>query len=509
MSIRFCLVGLLFLTACGDDVPIGPNPSPAANASGDADATVVDAAAEVVGDGGEAGTDVTERPDASQDAAPDTQPDLGIAPCSVQSCDDKNPCTTDSCAAGQCDYAANVASCDDDNACTGADKCAAGVCGGTTLACNDWDACTADSCAPATGCFHSAIVDACGNGVCGCGETPDSCAVDCFCGNGDCDGLETASTCVGDCGFLVAHTTDPCTTPGSWTGCAYGYVCVARSAVGGGNICVADFDTWGVLADGLSEFTDHVDSIRDARTGLEWAKATLEGQDWTSALSVCTTQSYGGHLDWRLPTIAELTTLVDFSAGKPACIAPGLDWPATTWDWPYWGNVSDLNGAVARSVRFDDGALDGAGYGAAGRARCVRGGTDGSAPSGQGSRFSLAEGGKVILDRLTNLRWQADVDLTFYAWNDAKLHCANGTPNLPGKGWRLPTIRELQSIIDRQQLWPATNALFNSTPTLVWSTTQAASLQSDAWFADLASGSSFTGGKSVEGSTQCVRTGSL
>ncbi len=69
-------------------------------------------------------------------------------------CDDKNPCTNDSCdAMAGCAHGANSQPCDDGNACTTGDACSAGVCKGT---------------APV-----------CGNGVCDCGESNASCVADC------------------------------------------------------------------------------------------------------------------------------------------------------------------------------------------------------------------------------------------------------------------------------------------------------------------------------------------
>ncbi|MCO4762094.1 MAG: hypothetical protein KC502_11355 [Myxococcales bacterium] len=69
-------------------------------------------------------------------------------------CDDKNPCTTDSCdkAAG-CAHIANQASCDaDGNACTVGDGCKDKLClKGAKKPCDDSNACTTDSCDPKTG----------------------------------------------------------------------------------------------------------------------------------------------------------------------------------------------------------------------------------------------------------------------------------------------------------------------------------------------------------------------
>ncbi len=98
---------------------------------------------------------------------------------STAACNDNNACTDDLCE-GTCKHVNNQAKCTDANTCTTTDFCAAGVCvGGAPLICNDGKPCTADSCVPATGCAHAAIVDVCGNGKCGCGETVAVCPADC------------------------------------------------------------------------------------------------------------------------------------------------------------------------------------------------------------------------------------------------------------------------------------------------------------------------------------------
>ena len=52
--------------------------------------------------------------------------------CTVDAdCDDKNPCTDDSCGAAGCVRANNTRSCDDGKYCTGSDTCAGGVCAGS------------------------------------------------------------------------------------------------------------------------------------------------------------------------------------------------------------------------------------------------------------------------------------------------------------------------------------------------------------------------------------------
>jgi cysteine-rich repeat protein len=71
-------------------------------------------------------------------------------------CDDENPCTTDSCdESSGCQNVNNSDPCDDGNACTTSDTCGGGSCnGGPALVCNDGNGCTDDSCNPASGCVY-------------------------------------------------------------------------------------------------------------------------------------------------------------------------------------------------------------------------------------------------------------------------------------------------------------------------------------------------------------------
>lgn len=60
--------------------------------------------------------------------------------------------------------------------------------------------------------------------------------------------------------------------------------------------------------------------VTDNVTGLMWARnANLFGEAaWASQLENCASLEYGGYSDWRLPTICELQSLVDFGYANPA-----------------------------------------------------------------------------------------------------------------------------------------------------------------------------------------------
>ncbi len=72
-------------------------------------------------------------------------------------CDDSNPCTVDACdlKTGACSNAPTSGACDDGDACTDGDTCQAGKCGaGSKKSCDDKNPCTIDSCEGGKGCTY-------------------------------------------------------------------------------------------------------------------------------------------------------------------------------------------------------------------------------------------------------------------------------------------------------------------------------------------------------------------
>jgi len=329
-------------------------------------------------------------------------------------------------------------------------RCVRGYTCSTAAECDDANANTGDTCDLTAGCIHTPI-EPCGNGVC--------------------DGEETVASCAADCAFLIAHTAGSCTTPGAWDSCPDGYICVARAVAAGGNLCVADFDTWPVLPEtrALADYSEDTELATDLKTGLSWAKESIANKTWASALTACTAKTYGGLADWRLPTAAELDTVSDFAHYGPASVVPGLVWP--TDPWYYWSDVPFPGGGNAWTVICSNGTAYAEAGSYAYRVRCVRS-PAGAAPAGSGMRFVAVDAGAAILDRVTGLRWSASLPPDLYAWADAKTYCANNTAALPGTGWRLPTVRELRSIVTRKESNPLFVTVWSGEASwLAWSAT--------------------------------------
>jgi hypothetical protein len=80
---------------------------------------------------------------------------------------------------------------------------------------------------------------------------------------------------------------------------------------------------------------------------------------------------FAGHTDWRIPTIAELQTILDCSFGLP-CIDPIFGPTATSFYWSSTSNASDP--LFAWVVDFVDGDVFNSNKSFGVRVRAVRGG---------------------------------------------------------------------------------------------------------------------------------------
>jgi hypothetical protein len=241
--------------------------------------------------------------------------------------------------------------------------------------------------------------------------------------------------------------------------------------------------------------------VRDEVTGLSWQRAVdADSYDLAHAVGYCTGLTLGGHRDWRLPAMIELASIADTSQADPAADPIAF---ANTPAVPFWSSQKDItNSGLGWYVFFKSGGvfvgndvLDPA------RVRCVRGAS--SCGDDVGGIYSLA--GDLAHDAFTKLTWQRAVAHDNFTWEGAKSHCETLDSN--GGGWRLPSLRELLTLVDVTRVEPATDTLaFPDTPSeFFWSSSPSSAPVGSAWGVNFTRGSSGAGLVATKAHVRCTR----
>jgi hypothetical protein len=191
-------------------------------------------------------------------------------------------------------------------------------------------------------------------------------------------------------------------------------------------------------------------TVRDDVTGLVWQQTPPSTQyTWAGAKTYCSTLSILGGRTWRLPTPIELASLIDDSVASPGPTIYATAFPATPAG-NYWTSLPavDATPASAWAVGFSGGFVDIYPTSMTFYLRCVSVGpsvsTDAGAPP---ARYTNV--GATVYDAGTRLTWQQFPAPTPLTWTDATAYCASSiVANLGGTGWRLPTKKELLTLVD-------------------------------------------------------------
>jgi hypothetical protein len=218
---------------------------------------------------------------------------------------------------------------------------------------------------------------------------------------------------------------------------------------------------------GLPNPTDYKDqgdgTVRDNVTGLVWQKAvdaTTQKLTWDAAKSYCAGLTLAGRT-WRLPTRIELLSIVDFTRVGPAIDTqafPGVPGGAYHWTSSPWV-VSQIATKPQYSwiVNFYEGLTSNAGArDAAEFARCVSSSKQGPMPK----QYSLLPGGEVA-DNETGLIWVQATSPETHTQTDALSYCQN--LGLNGHTFRLPSIKELSTLVDENPPISAVSPAINKT----------------------------------------------
>jgi hypothetical protein len=188
------------------------------------------------------------------------------------------------------------------------------------------------------------------------------------------------------------------------------------------------------------QYTSAGGTVTDAITGLTWEQGNAPADTWDAQVARCSSLSTYGYTDWRLPTRLEIITIIDAGRTQPTfdtSVFSSTPMPS----YYYWlGQELDGVPTAAWLADWTSSRLTWNGKNAKDSAKCVRG----TALSGT---LTASDSGLTVYDSRTNLTWQRTVDGTKYAWLDAISYC-NSLSLESMAGWRLPTVKELQTLID-------------------------------------------------------------
>jgi Protein of unknown function (DUF1566)/Viral BACON domain len=228
-------------------------------------------------------------------------------------------------------------------------------------------------------------------------------------------------------------------------------------------------------------YTDNGDgTITDNNTGLIWIKEPQGKMTWYDAISNVPSFSLAGYSDWRVPTIKELYSLINFNGVTGQTETNSTPYLDTTYFNFYYGDTSlgeriidcqyisstsyvstTMNGnATFFGVNFADGRIKGYGKSQRFYVRYVRGG------SGYGENNFVNNGDGTITDQANGLMWMQNDSGHLNAGdnNDGKMNwqqALNWAENLEYGGhsdWRLPNAKELQALVDYTRSPATTNS---------------------------------------------------
>jgi hypothetical protein len=125
-------------------------------------------------------------------------------------------------------------------------------------------------------------------------------------------------------------------------------------------------------------------------------------------------------------------------------------------------------------------------------------------------RFVDALDGTAVLDKETGLVWAKMPDATQRSWQDSMVYCSS--LYLGGRlGWRLPTLEELGSLVDRSNpdtvKLPAGHPFQNAAPGNYWSSSVKTDNVANAWAVSMSNGGVVGGTKTGNGLAWAVRGG--
>ena len=255
--------------------------------------------------------------------------------------------------------------------------------------------------------------------------------------------------------------------------------------------------------------------VKEEQSNLYWqdniqAKTTIE--KFAEAESYCATLILNDIDSWRLPTYNELLTIVNYERRQPSV----YDIFQNTNDKEYWTQTkSAANESLYRwtihfltgAVHFQTGAYPQT-FSTTHNVRCV---SDEFANKRLKER-DLSKNGDIVTDNIHRLLWQDTLNTKVdkHSFSEADAYCDNLSLGGLTSGWRIPTVKELASLIKLEAYDPAidgnvTNVAYSDA---YWTNDVQSGLDTSRWdinFKDAVINLTGTNHASFDQYVRCVR----
>lgn len=254
-------------------------------------------------------------------------------------------------------------------------------------------------------------------------------------------------------------------------------------------------------------------TITDTITGLMWQKFDFGELSYENAIIYCDSLTLAGYNDWRLPTPFESFSILNLQNTNPAINTAFFPKSQAEYWWTsglqfndaskVW--VTNSGGGIGNHLKTETISAGGT------KNYFVRAVRDVIDPPIIPNRFIDNKDG-TITDLVTQLEWQQTPDVLTKTWEESLLYAEN-LMFASKTDWRLPSIRELQSISDESCGSPSVNntifKLLNTQRKFWSSTTLIAKDPSKAWFWDTQFGITTYDLKTIANFVLCVRTANV
>jgi hypothetical protein len=253
--------------------------------------------------------------------------------------------------------------------------------------------------------------------------------------------------------------------------------------------------------------------VFDPITGLTWQDSPQAPMTYDAATCACRALHIGPYSDFRLASRYEVVGILDYQKTIKEIDGPAIDetvfhdvTPAYYWTSTRYASSKPAQVNVPWLVGIGDGRAEGASQTGLYKdpSWCVRGGTPKTGP-----RFATTA--ETVTDAYTGLVWQRVLlDRTWPTLPDPQIDAACAALTLDGKsGFRLPTVKELQSIVISNKREPAIDTVaFRNTPSMPFHASPHYAHPNGTydWEVDFTSGLAYVNGANSPVNVRCVRS---